>query len=87
MCRKYVLDMRNVKFNAIKRQDGLVVGQGKVQLEGLFHEWGSMELRNEEGKIVGHQSCAIVEEEETQTIYRVLPEEVTFYDPFSGTLI
>ena len=46
--------MRNVKFNAIKRQDGLVVEQGKVQLEGLFHEWGSMELRNEEGITFEH---------------------------------
>ena len=79
--------MRNVKFNAIKRQDGLVVGTEKVQLEGFFHEWGTMELKNEDGKIVGHQSCAIVEEEETQSIYRVLPEEVFFYDPFPSKVI
>ena len=42
--------MRNVKFNAIKRQDGLVVGTEKEQLEGFFHEWGTMELKNEEGR-------------------------------------
>ena len=79
--------MRNVKFNAIKRQDGLVVGTEKEQLEGVFHEWGTMELKNEEGRIIGHQSCAIVEEEETKTIYRVLPEDVFFYDPFPCKLI
>ena len=79
--------MRKVKFNAIKRQDGLVVDTEKEQLEGFFHEWGTMELKNEEGRIIGHQSCAIVEEEETQSIYRVLPEDVFFYDPFSGKLI
>jgi hypothetical protein len=79
--------MRNVKFNAIKRQDGLVVGIEKEQLEGFFHEWGTMELKNEEGRIIGHQSCAIVEEEETQSIYRVLPEDVFFYDSFPSKLI
>ena len=79
--------MRNVKFNAIKRQDGLVVGTEKVQLEGFFHEWGPMELKNEDGKIVGHQSCAIVEEEETLSVYRVLPEDVFFYDPFPAELV
>lgn len=79
--------MRNVTFFAIERKDGSVVGTEKVQLEGIFHEWGMMALENEEGKIVGNQSCAIVEDINTQKVYFVQPEDIIFNNPFPLKLI
>lgn len=79
--------MRNVTFFAIERKDGSVVGREKVQLEGIFHEWGMMALENEEGKIVGNQSCAIVEDINTQKVYFVQPEDIIFNNPFPLKLI
>lgn len=59
----------------------------KVTKQGTFKEWGLMPLRNNSGEIVSNESCAIVIDEETNKVYRVKPENVTFTDPFAPTLI
>ena len=79
--------MRTVKFNALKKQEGFITGTEKEQLDGIFHEWGMIALENEEGKIVGNQSCAIIEEQSSHAIYCVHPEDVIFDDPSPLNLI
>lgn len=80
-CNKHTKKMRTVKFNALKKQEGFITGTEKEQLDGIFHEWGMMELKNENGEIVGQQSCAIIEEQSSHAVYCVLPEDVTFDNP------
>lgn len=50
----------------------------EVQHLGFFHQWGTAELTNEIGQVIGNKTVAICENEVSGKIYEVDPNAVTF---------